>query len=44
MSKRIALLCAFAAAAFTAACGTPQEEEVVFIDQPVVAEPVYSKY
>ena len=44
MSRSIVLLCALAAAGFLSACAQPQEDEVVFVQQPVVAEPVYNKY
>lgn len=45
MSKRIALVCAFAAAGFVAACAQP-EEEVVFVEQPAPIQPErsYTKY
>lgn len=43
MSKRIVVFAALVSAAFVAACAQP-EEEVVFVETPVVAEPVYSKY
>lgn len=44
MSKSIALIAALTSSLFLAACGGGQEEEVVFVETPVVAEPVYNKY
>ncbi len=45
MSKSIALVCALVSATFVAACGTPQQDEVVYVQPaPIVAEPVYNKY
>lgn len=44
MSKSIAIFAALVSAAFVAGCGQPAEDEVVFVETPVVAEPVYNKY
>ncbi|MDT0682130.1 hypothetical protein RM543_05500 [Roseicyclus sp. F158] len=42
MSTSIKVIFALGLVAFAAACA--QEEEVVFVEEPIVAEPVYSKY
>jgi len=43
MSKSIKAIVALGFVAIVAACGGQQEEEVVIVD-PVVEEPVYSKF
>lgn len=42
MSKSIKALVALSIVAFAAACA--QQEEVVYVQEPVVAEPTSSKY
>ena len=44
MSKTVKTLVAVCLVAFTAACAGQQEEVVYVEPEPVVAEPVYSKY
>lgn len=42
MSISTKTLLAFCMVAFVAACAGKQEEEIVYVDEPVTAEPVYT--
>ncbi len=44
MSKSIKAIIALGFVTVVAACGGKQEEEVVYIDEPVVVEETMSKY
>lgn len=42
MSTSTKLILSLCTAAFLAACGGPKQEEVVYVEEPVSQEPVYT--